>query len=184
MPLQSTSSCGSRVRITRLRSRHDPCSRRPGARRRSGTECGGSTKTPTRTRRRSGSRATTRSPSSSGSRRGEPVARDDAVVVESHQLDHVTYIVFIVDPASRHRVLPREDRVIDDAALLAEGDADLLAEAEVRRVIAVQMADLMAVDAEAPLAALAIAGFDAGPCRDLVGDDLAGCPLVAHGASS
>jgi hypothetical protein len=73
--------------------------------------------------------------------------------------------------------------MVDDPALLPEGGADLLAEAEVRRVIAMQMADLVTVDPEAPLAALAVSGLDAGPRRDLVGDDLARRPLLVHETS-
>src|SRR4051794_16211490 len=81
---------------------------------------------------------------SGGGRRGEPVARHDAVVVEPDQLDHVADVVVIVDAARRHRVLPREDRVIDHTPLLSEGRADVLAKAEVRRVVAVQVPNLVA----------------------------------------
>src|SRR5512132_1521409 len=115
-----------------------------------------------------------RSPNSGGGSRGrEAVAGDDAVVVEPHQLDHVADVLIIVDPPCRHRVLSGEDRVVDDTALLAQGGPDLLAEAEVGGMVTVQMADLMAVDPEAPLAPLAVTGLDPGPRGDLVGDRLA-----------
>src|SRR5262245_8174715 len=157
------SSCGSRERITRWRSPLDRSSKRPGAQRRFARECGGSTRRATRTPRPSSSPAATRSRSSRGGRRREPVARHDAVVVESHQGDHLPDVALVVDPARGHGVLPREDRMVDDASLLSQGRADLLAEAEVGGMIAVEMADLVAVDAEAPLASLAVARLDSGP---------------------
>ena len=64
--------------------------------------------------------------------------------------------------------------MVDDAALLPQRGADLLAEAEVGGVVAVQVADLVAVDVEAELAALSVSGLDPAPRRDLVGDSLAG----------
>ena len=63
--------------------------------------------------------------------------------------------------------------MIDHASLLPESSADLLAEAEVGGMVPVQVADLMAVDPEAPLAPLAVTGLDPGPRGDLVGDRLA-----------
>src|SRR3954452_9860036 len=169
------SSCESRVRTIRWLSAPGRCSRRLGGPRRSGRECAGSTRRATRTRPGSASPAITSSPSSGGSRRGEPVTRDDAVVVEPHQLDHVADGIVVIDPARRHRVLAGEDRGIDDAgllakrradvladaAVLAKSRADVLAKAEVRRVITVQVTDLVAVDPEAPLTALAVSGLDA-----------------------
>src|SRR5919109_2118817 len=46
------------------------------------------------------------------------VARDDPVVVEPQQRDHVADVGLAVDPARRRPLLPGEDRVVDDAALL------------------------------------------------------------------
>jgi hypothetical protein len=62
--------------------------------------------------------------------------------------------------------------VIDDPPLVAQRGADLSAEAEVRRLVAVEVSDLVAVDPKAPFAPLAVAGLDTGPRGDLVGDDL------------
>src|SRR3954469_1944715 len=174
------SSCESRVRTIRWLSAPGRCSRRLGDPRRSGRECAGSTRRATRTRPGSASPATTSSPSSGGSRRGEPVTRDDAVVVEPHQLDHVADVIVVIDPARRHRVLAGEDRVIDDPPLLTERGADLLAEAEMGRMIAVQVTDLAASDPEAPLAAPPVSGLDARPGRHLFGDDLVCSLLFAH----
>ena len=47
-----------------------------------------------------------------------PYRGDDAIVVEAHQLDHVADVLVRVDPASRHRVLAGENRMVDNPALL------------------------------------------------------------------
>ncbi len=58
-----------------------------------------------------------------------------------------------LDPALRHQVAP-----------------DRLGEGEVGGVVAVQVADLAALDLECELAAAAGAGLDAWPGGDLLGD--------------
>src|SRR3954447_15248029 len=60
-----------------------------------------------------------------------------------------------------------------NAASLAERCADVAGEAEVRDAVTVQVTDLFALDAEAPLAPLAVAGLDARPRCDCRGDLLA-----------
>ena len=76
------------------------------------------------------------------------VARDDPVVVEPQQLDHVEDVVLVLDPARREARLAGEDGVIVDPALLLQLVPDALREAEVRRVVAVQVPDLLAADRE------------------------------------
>jgi hypothetical protein len=51
----------------------------------------------------------------------------------------------------------------------------------VRDAVAVEVADLLAADGEAVLAAAADAGLDARPGGDLVGDDLAGAACLRGG---
>jgi ubiquinone/menaquinone biosynthesis C-methylase UbiE len=104
----------------------------------------------------------------------QSVAGDDPVVVEPHQLDHIPDVLVGLDPARGRTRLVREDGMVDDAPLLLQGGADLLAEAEVGGVVAVKVADLVAVDVEAELTALSVSGLDTVPRCDLFGDSLAG----------
>ena len=76
------------------------------------------------------------------------VARDDPVVVEAEQLDHVEDVVLVLDPARREPGPAREDRMILDPALLLQLVPDALREGEMRRVAAVQVPDLLASDRE------------------------------------
>src|SRR4051812_13124463 len=99
---------------------------------------------------------------------------DRAVVVQPQHGDDVADVVVALDPARGPALLVREHRVVGDAAGVVELLPDGLGEAEVRGVVAVQVADLLAADGEAVLAAAAEAGLDAGPGRDRVGDGLAG----------
>src|SRR3954469_24683363 len=102
--------------------------------------------------------------------RGGPASPDpgDSVVVDAHQRDHVVDVGLGLDAARRHLGGVRVDRVRADAALLAQLRADVAREAEVGGVVAVQVADLAAADAEAELAARARPRLDAGPGADLV----------------
>ena len=100
--------------------------------------------------------------------------RHGTVVVEPQERDHVAHVVLAVDPARRRPRTVREDRVRDDAPLGAQGRPDVLGEAEVGGVVAVQVAELLAPGAERELAPAARAGLDAGPRRDLLGDAAAG----------
>src|SRR4051794_24304129 len=102
------------------------------------------------------------------------------VVVGPHELVPVLVVLVVVVQPRRHGVLAGEDRVIDDPPLLTERGADLLAEAEMGRMIAVQVTDLAAGDPEAPLAAPSVSGLDARPGRHLFGDDLVCSLLFAH----
>src|SRR5262249_8687826 len=111
----------------------------------------------------------------------QPVAGDDAVVVDPHQLNHLVDILLATDPTRCHRVLAGEDRMVDDHPALPEVRAEVLAEREVGGAVAVQVAHLVALHAEAPLATLAVTGLDAGPRSHGVGDLLARCAgLVGH----
>jgi len=64
--------------------------------------------------------------------------------------------------------------VVDDHPSLPQAGAELLPKGEVGGAVAVQVADLVAADVEAPLPALSVAGPDTGPGGDDVGDPLAG----------
>ena len=69
------------------------------------------------------------------------MARDDAVVVEPQQRDHVEDVCVGLDPARSVARLAGKDRVVVDPVLV-EVDPDLLGEAEVGDMIAVQVAEL------------------------------------------
>src|SRR5947207_2526208 len=89
-----------------------------------------------------------------------------ALVVQAHQCDHVADVLLAVDRARRHLHRIRVDRVWADAARRPQLGADVAREAEVRDAVAMQVADFASVDSEAPLAARAVAGLDAGPGAD------------------
>src|SRR3954452_4919289 len=119
----------------------------------------------------------TRSPAS---RAASSLARctDRALVVQPQHGDDVADIVVALDPPRGPALLVGEHRVVGDPALVIELLPHGLGEAEVRDMVAVQVADLLAAHGEAVLAPAAEAGLDAGPRGDLVGDGLAG----GHGA--
>src|SRR4051794_30238235 len=96
-------------------------------------------------------------------RGGLAVVWRQAVVVEPHERDHVAYVFIVRDPARGWALLAWEDGVVDDAAARVEVGPHGLREREVGRVVAVQMADLAAADAERELAAAARGGLDAVP---------------------
>src|SRR3954447_4776837 len=127
---------------------------------------------------RSWASSTSSAPStrSRASRAASSLARctDRAVVVQPQHGDDVADVVLALDPARGPALLVGKDRVVGDAAGVVELLPDALGEAEVGRVVAVQVADLLAADGEAVLAAAAEAGLDAGPGGDLIGDGLAG----------
>jgi predicted signal transduction protein with EAL and GGDEF domain len=102
----------------------------------------------------------------SGARGGRPV------VVDPEQLDHVTNIRVARNTASGRPLRSvREHRVVLDPAVGAEFGPDAPREAEVRRAVPVDVADLPPPDDEGDLAELAGVDLDAGPGADL-GDDL------------
>jgi hypothetical protein len=95
-----------------------------------------------------------------------------AVVVDPQQLDHVANIRTARYAASRRPLRGvREHRVGLDAAVGPELGPDPTREAEVRRVVPVDVADLSPPDEERDLTQLARVDLDAGPRTDL-GDDL------------
>src|SRR4051794_26546895 len=51
---------------------------------------------------------------------GHSVAGGDAVVVEPQQRDHVADVGLVLDPPGSRSLLPREDRVVDDPAVLEQ----------------------------------------------------------------
>ena len=107
-------------------------------------------------------RAATRSGASSGR----------SVVVDPEQLDHVANVRSARNAASRrplHSV--REHRVSLDPAVGAEFGPDPAREAEVRRVVPVDVADLPPPDDEGDLAEFSRVDLDPGPGPDF-GDDL------------
>ena len=78
---------------------------------------------------------------------------DQPVVVEPQQCDHVAHVLLVLDPPRRPSGLVGEHRMVADAALRVELVPDVLGEAEVGGVVAVQVADLPPADAEGELAA-------------------------------
>ena len=68
------------------------------------------------------------------------MARHHAVVVEPQQRDHVAHVGLDLDPARAVARLAGEDRVVVDPARRMKLGPDVLRKAEVRDVIAVQMA--------------------------------------------
>jgi hypothetical protein len=65
--------------------------------------------------------------------------------------------------------------VVDDSPLLSQLEPHLFREHEVRGMVAVQVADLPASELEGKLTTPAVAGRDAWPGGDLLGDLLARC---------
>jgi hypothetical protein len=98
------------------------------------------------------------------------VARDDAVVVQPQHRDHVANVLLTVDPSGAEALPAGEHRVIVDAALLMELAPELLREAKVRSMVAVQVADLAAANLERKLTPSAWTGLDAWPRRDFLRD--------------
>src|SRR5690606_25689629 len=98
-----------------------------------------------------------------------------ALVVQAEHRDHVGDVRLALDPARGPALLAREHRVEVDPALRVERAPDVLGEAEVGDVVAVQMTDLARADAEGPLPPPARARAHAGPGGDLLGDPLV-CP--------
>jgi len=102
----------------------------------------------------------------SGARSSRPV------VVDPEQVDHVTNVRVARNAAGRRPLRSvREHRVGLDPAVGAEFGPDAPREAEVRRVVPVDVADLAPADREGNLAQLPGVDHDAGPGADL-GDDL------------
>lgn len=103
-------------------------------------------------------------------RSGTPSSRP--VVVDAEELDHVTNIRVARNAAGRRPLRSvREHRVSLDPAVGAEFGPDAPGEAEVRRVVPVDVADLSPPDDERHLSELSGVDLDAGPGADL-GDDL------------
>src|SRR5262249_30382541 len=95
-----------------------------------------------------------------------------AVVVDPGQLDHVTNVRVARNAPGRRplRSVPEHPGSLDPA-VGAEVSPDAPREAEVRRVVPVDMADLAPADDERDLSEFAGVDLDAGPGPDL-GDDL------------
>jgi len=107
-----------------------------------------------------------RAATGSGARRSRPV------VVDPEQLDHVTNVRVARNAAGRRPLRSvREHRVGLDPAVGAEFGPDAPREAEVRRMVPVDVTDLPPPDDEGDFAELAGVDLDAGPGADL-GDDL------------
>src|SRR5581483_7969527 len=106
-------------------------------------------------------------------RSGQAVTRDDPVVVEPHQRDHVLDVRVGLDPPRRRPLPPREDRVVRDPAGREELVPELLREHEVRRAVAVQMTDLAPAEPQRKLPARTWAGLDSLPRGDLLDDSFA-----------
>jgi hypothetical protein len=90
------------------------------------------------------------------------MASHQAVIVQPQQLDHVTHIGLILDSARRGPGPIGEDRMGHDPAVLPQLGPDLLREAEVGGVVAVQVTDLPATELEGELAAVAQAASTPG----------------------
>jgi hypothetical protein len=108
---------------------------------------------------------------------------DHALVVEAHKCDHVGDVVVGLDPPSSEARATGEDGVVVNAPLPEQLIPDRLREPEVRRVVAVQMADLASTDLERELAAPAWARRDSWPRSDFLRDSFA-CSLLVHRSSS
>src|SRR5690242_12842272 len=104
----------------------------------------------------------------------------DPVVVQPHEVDHVANVGVRADRPRARPLGAGEDRVRLDPTLGPQLLPDALREHEVGGAVAVQVADLAAAEPEAPLAPPAVAGGDAAPGGDLVGDALAWCRRGAH----
>src|SRR5450755_3750139 len=87
-------------------------------------------------------------------------------------------------PTCRWALFAGGDRVLGDPTLRAQLRPDRLREAEVRRAVAVQMAEWPAADGERELAASARPGRDTGPRGDLGGDAPAGGEAVGGSGHS
>jgi hypothetical protein len=97
-----------------------------------------------------------------------------SVVVDPQQLDHVANVRTGRNAASRRPLRSvREHRVSLDPAVGAEFGPDPAREAEVRRVVPVNVADLPPPDEERDLAQLAGVDVDPGPAADFDDDLLA-----------
>ena len=97
-------------------------------------------------------------------------ARATTLVVEAHERDHLRDVLVGLDPAGAEARRSGEDRVVVDPPLLEQGVPDVLREAEVGRVVAVQVADLPPPDPEGELAPTPGIRRDARPGGDLLGD--------------
>ena len=87
---------------------------------------------------------------------------DDAVVVEAQQRDHVPDVALVLDRAGGGTRSVGEHGVGSDPALRSQLVPDALREAEVRRVVAVQVADLAPADAEGERAEIARVAWTPG----------------------
>src|SRR5829696_2955427 len=94
------------------------------------------------------------------------VAGGGPVVVEADHRDDVVDVGVVLDGAGAEAGLAGKDGVVVDAARVVELVPDGLGEARVEDAVAVQVAELLAAEAEAVLAAAALAGLDPGPGGD------------------
>src|SRR5437660_1493737 len=114
----------------------------------------------------------TPAPTRSSTRRWTGCA--DPVVVAPHQRDHVLDVRPGLDTPRGGPDLAREHRVLGDPPGLVQLVPHVLGEEEMGGVIAVEVPDLPGTELECPFAAAPVAGLDAGPGGDLVGDMGAG----------
>src|ERR1700742_3058274 len=82
----------------------------------------------------------------SGAASGRPP--DDALVLLAQQRDHVVDVRVVLDPPRAGPAVVGEDRVVDDASRREELVEDVLREAEVGGVVAVEVPDLARADLE------------------------------------
>src|SRR3982074_1913158 len=106
-------------------------------------------------------------PSGPGARRRAAAGRD-AVVVQPQQLDHVLDVGLIGDPARGRSLLARKHGMVGYPPVLEQLRPYGLGKPEMRRVVAVEMADLAAADREGELAAAPRSGVHARPRGDFV----------------
>src|SRR2546423_7949167 len=104
----------------------------------------------------------------------------ESVVIQPHELDHVANVGVSADRPRARPLGAGEDGMRLDPTLGPQVAPDALGEHEVGGAVAVQVADLAAAEPKAPLAPPAVAGGDAAPGRDLVGDAPAWCRRGVH----
>jgi len=102
------------------------------------------------------------------------------VVVEPQERDDVFDVCLARDVTRSRPDLPGEDRMLGDPLLFEQLGPHILREAEVRGVIAVQVADLAPVDRKGELASSTRTRLHTGPGGDFRCDLLARCLPLVH----
>src|SRR6267378_4524743 len=106
--------------------------------------------------------------------------RRETLVVESEQVDDGLDVAFGLNAPRRRSHQIDKNRVRLNAALLAERNPQMTGKAEMRRRIAMQVADLAPPHPEPQLTTIAMAGGHTGPGRDDVDDLSAGAAGVGR----